>query len=638
MSWSDVEAKIQFWNDDSWGTVPLGNFSDDSAILSELQVFYDGSSTFRNMLDSFSGTLRLAQTATGSFTGLSNGVYFSAVNPDEKTVNINQYGTVIELSSAESLLHEVIHQIDSVKADHLIDDVPTDYSINAQNGTGFDFLGPILTVENEIHLEMNQPQLVETGYLTRFDETFAQENLGWIVGEQLTNGQPVDYSRLGYADSNDLLDMRDRPLASNDLIFGLAGDDRLFGGGGDDHLYGDYAPNFVTGGGADYLDGGAGNDWLYGGGGDDILVGGQGNDQLYGGSESTAGRDDGTDTAEYASAPAGITVNIDTAITVQDGEGGTDTLHSIERIEGSTHDDILVLQSLTPTIANSFDYIDLGDGNDTVDISGLTGSVTVDLRNSDQTVTSGDATLHLRNVENGIGAGSSGNETIYGNDTNNVLVGGSGTNLLYGGGGDDTIWDKGNGSTIYGGDGNDTIIMSGDNTTAYGGAGSDTFRIENFGRAPIENIVIADPDTSDILIWNGYQLHGGTAAVVDYEKYANGNIDFGDGAIDANGNIYYRYDDDPSTVWINFAHTDGGFDSGSWLEITGFSDGDLGLTIPVVVVGKYDLNGNPIAPGDYPYSNVANDGQSWDYENLSGAAQTASTYGPDALPSHWYLV
>jgi hypothetical protein len=84
----------------------------------------------------------------------------------------------------------------------------------------------------------------------------------------------------------------------------------------------------------DLLNGGSGNDSLNGGNGNDTLIGGAGNDTLIGGS--------GNDTADYSSVVNGVVVNLATGI-ADDGQGGTDTLSSIEYVRGSnTGGDVLI--------------------------------------------------------------------------------------------------------------------------------------------------------------------------------------------------------------------------------------------------------------------------------------------------------
>lgn len=110
-----------------------------------------------------------------------------------------------------------------------------------------------------------------------------------------------------------------------EAVYGLDGNDDLYGAGGDDRLFG--------GRGNDLLVGGHGTDRLYGGAGSDLLDGGKGNDTLDGGS--------GFDYADYFYAAAGVSVNL-AAGTAADGEGGTDTLASIEGVYGSKFADYLV--------------------------------------------------------------------------------------------------------------------------------------------------------------------------------------------------------------------------------------------------------------------------------------------------------
>ncbi|WP_306670874.1 calcium-binding protein, partial [Endozoicomonas sp. SESOKO3] len=111
-------------------------------------------------------------------------------------------------------------------------------------------------------------------------------------------------------------------LTGNDLDNVLSsgrGMDRLDGKGGQDTLQG--------GADDDTLIGGAGNDILEGGDGNDVLDGGSGNDELRGG--------DGVDTVSFAALSSAVIVDLSDGRISDDGLGGTDTIQSIENIEGT---------------------------------------------------------------------------------------------------------------------------------------------------------------------------------------------------------------------------------------------------------------------------------------------------------------
>ncbi len=127
----------------------------------------------------------------------------------------------------------------------------------------------------------------------------------------------------------------------NDTLNGDAGDDTIFGQNGNDVLYGNE--------GNDELQGGSGNDELYGGSDDDLLLGGAGDDALNGG--------DGSDTAYYGIAAAGVNVDLSQNIASDDGDGGADTLTSIENVTGSAFNDTIIGDSQN-------NIIDGGTGND----------------------------------------------------------------------------------------------------------------------------------------------------------------------------------------------------------------------------------------------------------------------------------
>jgi hypothetical protein len=88
---------------------------------------------------------------------------------------------------------------------------------------------------------------------------------------------------------------------------------------------------------------------LSGGAGNDILIGGAGGDQLFG--------DPGSDTASYATAPAGVTASLADP-SINTGHAAGDTYGSVEHLTGSGFDDTLVS-------GGGQDRIDGGAGDDT---------------------------------------------------------------------------------------------------------------------------------------------------------------------------------------------------------------------------------------------------------------------------------
>lgn len=289
------------------------------------------------------------------------------------------------------------------------------------------------------------------------------------------------------------------------------GDDILYGGAGDDELYGEIHLGTLSGviGGDDYLYGGLGDDYLSGQYGNDFLFGGLGNDTIIGGS--------GTDWVSYMDIATGVTVDLsDTG--AQDTIGaGTDTISSVENLQGSNSDDTLwgnasansIDGSLGDDVINGNDGDDLisggfgndtisgqgdndiidggfgdddlyggsgddiiigGDGEDTVNYTDrLAGTdLTITLRTaSAQTVTGieQDTLLTIEHIESG-----EGNDSLKGSNGDNNISGNGGDDVINGYGGDDGLA-GGNGDDImYGSDGNDLV---------FGNAGDDKLRGNN---------------------------------------------------------------------------------------------------------------------------------------------------------------
>ncbi|ASF47759.1 beta strand repeat-containing protein [Methylovulum psychrotolerans] len=200
----------------------------------------------------------------------------------------------------------------------------------------------------------------------------------------------------------------------------------------------------------DTLNGLGGNDTLWGYSGNDSLNGGSGDDYLDGGY--------GFDVAQYYTATAGVTVNLNLNLTAQNTIGaGIDTLTNIEAVNGSAFNDTLTGDgydnSLFGGVGN--DILAGGDGNDS--LVGGVGNDVLDGGNGFDiahyyTATAGvTVNLNLTAAQNTLGAGfdtltnieavngSAFNDTLTGNAANNSLLGGKGNDVLDGGLGKDVL-------------------------------------------------------------------------------------------------------------------------------------------------------------------------------------------------------
>ncbi|MBY0322259.1 MAG: VCBS domain-containing protein [Reyranella sp.] len=146
---------------------------------------------------------------------------------------------------------------------------------------------------------------------------------------------------------------------NNNSLNGFNGNDTLIGAGGNDSMNG--------GDGNDSLDGGDGNDSLGGGNGNDTLAGGTGNDTLGGnaGDDAIDGGA-GTDTAIYIGSTGGVTVNLVAGTATGDASIGSDTLTSIESVQGTAFDDTLIGNSAVNNLfgREGNDTLSGGDGGD----------------------------------------------------------------------------------------------------------------------------------------------------------------------------------------------------------------------------------------------------------------------------------
>lgn len=317
--------------------------------------------------------------------------------------------------------------------------------------------------------------------------------------------------------------------AGNDTIQGGAGNDVLIGGAGTDRvtfaaataavtvsLATTAAQNTVGAGtdtisgfenltGSNYNDtltGDAGANVIDGGSGNDIIQGGAGNDTLIGGA--------GTDTLTYASATAGVTVNLGTTAAQNTGGAGTDTISAFENLTGSGYNDTLTGSSGNNTIKGGAgndtiqggagnDILDGEAGTDTVTYAASTAAVTVNLATTTSQATGGAGSDTITNFENLTGSGYS--DTLRGNTGNNTLSGGNGNDTLYGNSGNDILYGDAGTDTLYGDAGNDTLNGGASNDILYGGTGSDIFKfspgggidtVKDFKKTEVDKLDIKD--------------------------------------------------------------------------------------------------------------------------------------------------
>ena len=221
------------------------------------------------------------------------------------------------------------------------------------------------------------------------------------------------------------------------------------------------------------ISGGALDDTLLGGDGVDALAGGAGNDTLAGGAGNDAldGSDD-TDTADYSGAAGLVSINLSSGA-VQDGDGGSDTLTSIENVTGSTFNDTLIGDSLANTLTGGAgvdrldgrggdDVLVGGAGNDIYTITDVGDVVTELVGEGTDRVNAFVDFTNPDNVELLVGKFASVGLTLTGNATKDQITGANKINspdTISGGLGNDRVTGQQGADTfVHGvGDGRDKI-------------------------------------------------------------------------------------------------------------------------------------------------------------------------------------
>ncbi|WP_421726158.1 beta strand repeat-containing protein [Bauldia sp.] len=247
-----------------------------------------------------------------------------------------------------------------------------------------------------------------------------------------------------------------------DTLIGSSGNDAVDGGDGDDKI--------TAGEGADFVQGGAGNDTIIAGAGD-------GNDVYNGGGGSG-------DTVDYSKTSGGVKVDLrpkdqsgesvngdpgnfdalmalggfadeTTEVGLATGaEIGTDVLHKIENVIGSTGNDTIL----------GDDGVNVLDGDDGEDkIWGYDGNDTIRGGNGKDTLVGGKGNASGQNSGNDTLLGGNGKDKLFGEDGKDILRGGEGNDQYAGGSGKDTLYFDGDKDKdkAWGGDNRDTFVFEG---------------------------------------------------------------------------------------------------------------------------------------------------------------------------------
>jgi Ca2+-binding RTX toxin-like protein len=244
-------------------------------------------------------------------------------------------------------------------------------------------------------------------------------------------------------------------------------------------LTGSAAINGTGNGNHNVITGNSANNVLDGLAGNDTLTGGSGNDRLDGGS--------GIDTASYATATAGVTVDLYYFTEGQPqntGGAGLDTLVGIENLTGSNFNDTL----LADFPAAEQGTLNGGTGNDRLVASHSEYTLNGDAGDDELLYGNGDGTLNGGTGNDHLQAGDGG--TLNGGDGNDVLEAGElFSSILNGGAGADTLY-CGVGGSIC-----DYNAVS----DSPAGAGRDV--IYNFGPDPAK-IDLTDIDANSLVAGN----------------------------------------------------------------------------------------------------------------------------------------
>ena len=308
--------------------------------------------------------------------------------------------------------------------------------------------------------------------------------------------------------------------AASLFIFANSGNDTIIANTSDRAVHADYRSLSATSGVSVDLAAGVatdqfGTDSLVGirgvSGSDqaDVIHGSSGNDRfrLYQGNDYMDGRG-GSDLADYSYLGSSQAISVNLAEErANDGQGGTDTLISIEEVRGGAGNDTIIGDSANNNFRGNFgsDLLDGGAGFDSAEYTFNTSAQAISVNLLEGRANDGlggtDTLISIEEVR-----GGAGNDTIIGDGESNVLHGNAGNDHLDGGEGDDTIIGSDGDDLLLGGAGNDLYLLAGaaGEITIDGMSGNDTVSLLG-----ATNEDIPESDLTDIAGIEAIDLAGG---------------------------------------------------------------------------------------------------------------------------------
>ena len=291
------------------------------------------------------------------YDGVTDAVLFDFSAPDD-IILIDKDGTLFQATDRRMLIHETIHAVTG-EYDNQNGELPI--------ASGFDFTGFVVTKTNliEEQLGADDHRLSYWGNFSLSSPEEYNEHQGGY-----TEGQQIDIAFTATPGSEfAFIDTSTQSGPTRDLLIGLNNDINFYSGDGNDWLYG--------GNGNNELDAGADDDHVFGEGGDDSVIGGSGNDYLDGGDHNEG------DLLTYEYVETGVRISVETP-----ASGGDAAVYSAESRDSAWTDSFTNFEELTLTEHD--DHIEIhegmdgmkiigGGGNDTLDLSGLTDGMDIDL-------------------------------------------------------------------------------------------------------------------------------------------------------------------------------------------------------------------------------------------------------------------